>query len=326
MKFRPYPITVEPILKEKVWGGKNLSAFVDINNKKIGEVWMLADQNENMSVISNGILKGTTLGAAIAKFPLQIMGPRLIKKYGKKFPLLFKYLDTNDRISVQVHPDDAYAKKRGFYAGKTEMWYVLASKLKSSLLLGFKHSQTKKTVAEAAHRGHLVEKMKKYTSKKGDCFFVPAGTVHTIGKGNVIFEIQQNSDITYRIYDWGRQNLREDRHLNVNDALGSIKFTSNSGKCQSDPFKFSDSITARNLTDCGYFRSDEFYFEKETSYWYNQSKVIVAAVIEGEIDIFSGNEEVKRYDKGKILLVPYSLNNFMIKAKRNTRLIITEVK
>ena len=326
MAFKAYPLTVAPILKEKVWGGKNLSAYVDTKNRKIGEAWMLADQNENKSIINSGALKGMAIGKAIEKYPDQMMGPKLLKKYGKRFPLLFKFLDTNDRISIQVHPDDNYARQRGFAAGKTEMWYVLGNKFRSSLLVGFKSKESRKTLYEAITKGSLASKLKKYRPSKSDCFFIPAGTIHTIGKGNVIFEIQQNSDITYRIYDWGRQNLKEDRPLNITDALNSVKFDSNGGMVRSKETAVSGGIKSRSLARCGYFDSDELTFEKNSSYWYNDNKVMVLTVIDGSIQITDKKGEHCRYGRGILVFIPYSLTELLITAVKNTRLIITEAK
>ncbi|ERR1035437_1190022 len=326
MEFQPYPLTVKPILKEKVWGGRNLSAYVSIKSKKTGEAWMLADRDENNSVITSGSLKGMTIGKAVEKYPEQIMGPALIKKYGKKFPLLFKYLDTNDRISVQVHPDDSYARRRGFPAGKTEMWYVLANRPGAKILAGFKGRQTRKTFARAVKNGTLADKLKSYRTAKNDCFFIPAGTVHAIGKGNVIFEIQQNSDITYRIYDWGRSDLKGDRGLNIIDAINSVKFGSKGGKVISKEKIIPGKIRVRQLARCGYFYCDEIIIGKNTAYWYDENKALVLTVIEGDISIAADNGKTYSYVKGDLVFFPYSLTGLLISAAKNSRLIITEAK
>ena len=326
MKFKAYPLTVKPILKEKVWGGRNLKPFVDIGVKKTGEAWMLSDQGKDRSVILDGVLRGMTLGKAIEKYPAQMMGPALIKKYGRRFPLLFKYLDTNDRLSVQVHPDDVYAGKKGLPAGKTEMWYVMANKPGSSLFVGFKGRQTKKSLAEAAGSGKLASMLKKYGSAKGDSFFIPAGTVHAIGKGNVIYEVQQNSDVTYRLYDWGRRSSGDDRPLHISDAINSVKFYENNPKAAAKPGKFADSITLRQLAQCAYFNAAEAVFEKNASYWYNENRALVMAVIDGEIDITTTEGENHRYVKGGHVFIPYGLTGLLIKALKSSRLIITEAK
>jgi mannose-6-phosphate isomerase len=326
MAFKPYPIVVGPILKEKVWGGKSLEKYTGMTGKNIGEAWMLADQSENRSVINNGAYRGMTISDLINRFPAGVLGKKLVDKYGKKFPLLFKYLDTNERISIQVHPDDAYAKKRGYPAGKTEMWYVLSNKFRSSLLVGFKSRQDKKSLERMVANGTLASNLKKYRPKKGDCFFIPAGTVHTIGKGNVIFEVQQNSDVTYRIYDWGRHNLAEDRHLNIQDAVASVDFNSPGGKIEARAKKYAPGFRVRPLAHCGYFLCDEVTVEKELKYWYNKNLPLVLTVAEGEVSIALSDGTETRYKKGGIVFIPYGLKDILFKIKDKTRIIVTQAR
>lgn len=326
MKFTAYPITAKPILKEKVWGGRNLSSYVDIKNRKIGEVWMLSDQKDNNSVITSGILKGSTLREAIDKYPVQILGPKLIKKYGKTFPLLFKFLDTNDITSLQVHPDDSYAKRAGFPAGKTEMWYILKNRPGSSIFAGFMRKETKNTIKEAIKNNVLIKKLKKYITAKKDCFFIPSGMVHTIGKGNVIFEVQRNSDITYRIYDWGRENSKDAREMHVLDGLKSVKFNPKGGLLKFKEDKISEHISMRPLVRCGYFYCDEVTIAKNAAIRYDENKVIAMTVIDGGIQIINDTGVVYSFDKGESILIPYSLSGLTIRAVKNACLIMTEVK
>ena len=325
MKFQPYPLTVKPILKEKVWGGRNLKPYVNTGGRKIGEAWKLSDRKGGESVITSGALKGMTIGESIEKYPGQMMGPALIKKYGWKFPLLFKFLDTNDRLSVQVHPDDKYALLRGFPSGKTEMWYVLGSRPGSSLMAGFKSAQTRKTLVDAINKGTLVGKLKKYGASRSDCFFIPAGTIHTIDKGNVILEIQQNSDTTYRLYDWGRE-VTGGRGLNIADAVNSVKFGIKAGKITARAKRLSKGISLRQLARCPYFDCDEVIIEKNASYWYNDNKALIMTVIEGEVRITDENGENFRYKKGSFVFIPFSLTGLLIKSIISSRLIFTEVK
>ncbi len=325
MKFKAYPMFFTPILKEKVWGGKNLKDYMDIKSDITGEAWTLADQTRNNSVISNGAYKGRNLRSVINDFPEQMLGRKILKKYGPKFPLLFKFLDTNDRLSVQVHPDDAYARGRGFEAGKTEMWYVLRNKFRSSLLLGLKEKINVKELEKRAKKGGLDKKLKKYRTKKGDCFFIPAGTIHTIGKGNLILEIQQNSDITYRLYDWGRQNLKDDRQLNIHDALNSLKNTPGSGRVETHFAVIETGMQRRPLVECGYFKVNELKVEKGFKYWYNEKKSAVINIIEGELEIQSMDGGTYRLKTGFTTLLPYDLTGFLIKAKERTDFLITEV-
>jgi mannose-6-phosphate isomerase len=315
-----------PILKDKIWGGKNLKKYIDIKGSRTGEAWLLVDQEGNNSEISNGPFKGLSLHEIMKSHAGNILGKKLNSKYGDKFPLLFKFLDTSDRISIQVHPDDRYAKKRGYEAGKTEMWYILQNKFRSSLLVGMKKPVNKKELELAAEKGGLEKKLVKYRPVKGDAFFIPAGTVHTIGKGNVIFEIQQNSDVTYRLYDWGRQNLKDDRHLNISDALGSIKNLPEAGRVKSGFRDHKSGIKIKELVDCPYFRVGELKVEKELKYWYNNRIPLVLAVLDGELDIVSKDGRTFRVTKGCVALIPYDMTGVLLRAKKKTGVIVTEVK
>ncbi len=326
MDFKPYPITVGPILKEKVWGGRNLETFTGIKAGKIGEAWMLADQSGNESVINNGIYSGMDISTLINKFPESVMGPLMIKKYGRKFPLLFKYLDTNERISVQVHPGDAYAKKRGYPAGKTEMWYVLSAGKNASLLVGFKSKQDKLSLVRMVENNTLASNLREYKSKKGDCFFIPAGTIHTIGKGNVIFEVQQNSDVTYRIFDWGRHNLTEDRHLNISDAVASVDFKTPGGRVEHKKAGASGGLAVRPLADCGYFSCSEVSVEKQVKYWYNKNMPLVLMVAEGSLSIIQNGADGGTFKKGSVVFIPYCLNGLCFIIKGGTKIIVTQAR
>ena len=142
--FKPYPIVVKPILKDEIWGGKNLKKFISIpKNKKIGAAWFMADQEGNDSIIANGQYRGISIDQLINRFPAEVLGKKLVKKYGKKFPLLFKFIDAQDRLSVQVHPDDKFAAKNEKCMGKTEMWYLMETRKGANIMIGLKKKASK---------------------------------------------------------------------------------------------------------------------------------------------------------------------------------------
>lgn len=304
--FKAYPLTVVPILKEQVWGGRALSKIVKLPaGKKIGEAWFFADQPANQSVISSGAYKGKKFSSIMQKHAKSILGPVLVKKYGKSFPLMFKFIDSRDKLSVQVHPGGKYGGKNS----KTEAWYVIDSGRGAHVMLGLKKSFSPVKIAELAATGGITAQMKNYGSRRGDFFFVPAGTVHAIGPSNVIFEIQQNSDITYRLYDWGRGK----RPLHVKDAIAAIK----NGNAADAGRKI--------RVSCGFFGAAEAVMEKGTRYRYNKNSVMVFSVMAGGITITSGPGKWI-FGKGAVVLMPYSFSNFMITAQKKSKLVVVEAR
>lgn len=223
-----YPIKFIPILKEKIWGGNKLTALLNKANKNnIGESWEISGVKDNVSIVSNGLLKGKSLKELITTFEGAILGHKVFKSFGNNFPLLFKFIDANKDLSVQLHPNDQLAKKQHNSFGKNEMWYVLGIEEGAKLILGFS-----KQVDQEIYQKHLVEntlsEILQYKNvKKGDSFFIETGLVHAIGAGVVLAEIQQSSDITYRIYDYNRPGLDGKlRELHTDLAIDAINFES----------------------------------------------------------------------------------------------------
>ena len=217
----------DPIFKSVIWGGKRIAEFKGLPSQgdHIGESWELSPMEGHESVVSQGTFKGATLPSLIANHGNEIMGERLMKKYDGKFPLLIKLIDSSDDLSVQVHPDDELAAKRHNSLGKTEMWYSIAPAEGAYLYAGFsKHidaAEFRRQVAE----NEIIPSLHKYLTHPGDIFFLPAGRVHSIGRGNFVLEIQEASDITYRIYDYDRRDAQGNpRQLHVEESVDAIDF------------------------------------------------------------------------------------------------------
>ena len=217
----------DPIFKSVIWGGKRIAEFKGLPSQgdHIGESWELSPMEGHESVVSQGTFKGATLPSLIANHGNEIMGERLMKKYDGKFPLLIKLTDSSDDLSVQVHPDDELAAKRHNSLGKTEMWYSIAPAEGAYLYAGFsKHidaAEFRRQVAE----NEIIPSLHKYFTHPGDIFFLPAGRVHSIGRGNFVLEIQEASDITYRIYDYDRRDAQGNpRQLHVEESVDAIDF------------------------------------------------------------------------------------------------------
>lgn len=227
-----YPLKFKPRVKERIWGGQAILAKKGkavgrlSKDKLYGESWDLSSVKGDVSVVANGFLKGNNLEEVIEVYMGELVGEENFERYGLEFPLLIKYLDCNDKLSVQVHPDDALAEERHNSFGKTEAWYVVDCKPGAAIYLGFKDlNLTREEYIAAVSESRLEELLNKVEVKPGDTFFIPAGTVHALGAGLEVVEVQQTSDITYRIYDWDRVDAEgKSRELHTALAVDAIDF------------------------------------------------------------------------------------------------------
>jgi mannose-6-phosphate isomerase len=227
-----YPIKFKPRIKERIWGGSTIlkkrskAATRLPKDKPYGESWDLSSVKGDISVVSNGFLKGNNLSEIIEVYMGELVGEQHFERFGLEFPLLIKYLDCNDKLSVQVHPDDTLAEERHNSYGKTEAWYVADCKPGAAIYLGFKNlNTTREEYLEAVAQSRLAELLNRIEVKPGDIFYIPAGTVHALGAGIEVVEVQQTSDITYRIYDWDRVDAEgKSRELHTALAVDAIDF------------------------------------------------------------------------------------------------------
>lgn len=227
-----YPLKFKPRIKERIWGGqailkkKGKAASRLAKDKLYGESWDLSSVKGDVSVVSNGFLKGNSLEEVIEVYMGDLVGEENFERYGLGFPLLVKYLDCNDKLSVQVHPDDTLAMERHDSFGKTEAWYVVDCKPGAAIYLGFKDLNiTREEYIAAVAESRLADLLNRVEVKPGDVFFIPAGTVHALGAGIEVVEVQQTSDVTYRIYDWDRVDASgKGRELHTALAVDAIDF------------------------------------------------------------------------------------------------------
>jgi mannose-6-phosphate isomerase len=222
-----YPLRFEPIYQYRLWGGRRLADLLSapMPNGPIGEAWVLSDREDHASIVDNGPLKGQTIGQLMAEFPVQMMG-RLLRRF-RRFPLLLKFLDAHEMLSVQVHP--GYPADQPLPEGekeKTEAWVVIDAGKESRIYAGLKPGTTPDILRQSIANGTLADHLAFFTPEPGDSVFIPAGTVHALGGDVVVFEIQQNSDMTFRLYDWGHVDTKtgKPRALQVDQALGCIDF------------------------------------------------------------------------------------------------------
>jgi len=224
-----YPLKFKPIFKDKLWGGQKIKTSLNMDFGELpncGEVWVISGVDGNPSVVENGFFAGNELNELVEVFMGDLVGDKIYDQFGNEFPLLIKFIDANDWLSIQVHPDDNLAAKRGVGNGKTEMWYVIDAGDEAELISGFSQKTDTESYLEHLEKKTLKEILNFEKVKKGDVFYMPAGRVHAIGPGILLAEIQQTSDTTYRIYDWDRIDAAGmHRELHTEEALEAIDFS-----------------------------------------------------------------------------------------------------
>ncbi len=310
-----YPLKFKSILKEKIWGGQNLKSCLNKElptNKNIGESWELSGVKDNISIIENGYLAGSNLQELIEVYMGDLIGDRVFDQFGLEFPLLIKFIDANDVLSIQVHPDDELAQKRHNSFGKTEMWYVVHAEKDAELISGFKHKIDKDHYLHHLKNNELPKILNSEKVKPGDVFYIPAGRVHAIGSGIVLAEIQQTSDITYRIYDWDRKdNDGNSRDLHTDMALDAIDFKAYDS--YKTIYKAHNNRTSRILTS-NYFETNIVEFNDVIEKNYNRlDSFVIFMCIEGKFEINYNESETIPVEKGETILIPAVIEHLILK-------------
>lgn len=258
-----YPLKFSPILKDKIWGGTKLKSLFYKNaaGDKLGESWELSGYEGDESVVTNGFLAGNNLRELIEVYMGELVGDKVFDQHGHSFPLLFKLIDANENLSIQVHPGDEVAAERHNSYGKTEMWYVVDADPGAELIIGFTDDCSRDSYLDALDNDTVEDLLQHVPVTKGDVFFIPAGLVHAIGKGVVVAEIQQSSDVTYRIYDFKRKDDQgNERELHTGEALDVINFSASVNP--KTPYKARlNELTP--LVSCGYFSTSMIWFNEE---------------------------------------------------------------
>lgn len=317
-----YPLKFETVLKEKVWGG---NALVTRFNKKatgsvhIGESWELSAVTNSQSVISNGFLAGNNIEELIEVYMGDITGDSIYEKFGNEFPLLIKFIEAQEDLSIQVHPNDSLAKNRHNAYGKTEMWYILESKKGSKIYTGFKNGVTKEIYEEALSKGRIEDLLNVETADAGDVFFTPAGRVHAIGEGIVLVEIQQTSDITYRIFDWNRKSSgKVKRELHTELAIDAIDFNqSGKNKIRKEPVL----NKTENLVNCEFFTTNIISLNEAIGKEYYFIDSFVAYICtEGEF-LICWDDNSEKVTKGETVLLPAMIKEVTLKPLNEASLL-----
>jgi len=307
------PILFKPIFKEKPWGGHKLKTILkkEIPSDKTGESWEISYVSDNISVVKGGFFKHQSLQTLIDRFKDKLVGKKVYDSFKNDFPLLIKYIDAADDLSVQVHPDDTMAREKHNSFGKNELWYVMQSDKDAVLYIGFKKNVDKNLYLQKLADGNLAEILNKIPVNQGDVFYIPAGTVHAIGKGVLLAEIQQTSDITYRIFDWNRLGLDgKPRILHTEEALKAIDFEMQPDKrreafINTPYFKIENKVVAKDIA---------LDFTKQKSF------VILMNVGDGDFEV---NHNV--FQKGQSMLLPAVLDRVHIKCHQQGKILIISI-
>jgi mannose-6-phosphate isomerase len=308
-----YPLQFEPILKERIWGGEKLKTLLHkpITSNITGESWELSTVEGDVSIVANGEWKGKSLTEIINSFPDEILGTAVNIRFGKQFPLLFKYLDAREDLSIQVHPNDELAKKRHNSFGKTEMWYIMQADDNARIIVGFKENSNADEYLENLKNKTLLSILDDVKVQSGDVFFLETGTVHAIGAGLVVAEIQQTSDITYRLYDFDRVDANGNtRELHVDLALEAINYN----KVETKKSYTTNSNQSNTVVDCPYFTTNFIPLDGTISVSKFGESFTVYMCVDGSFEIEYNNSKT-RYIKGDTVLIPAAMNVFILNGK-----------
>ncbi len=317
-----YPLKFKPIYKDKIWGGDKIKILFGKDFSPLpncGESWELSGVEGNVSVVENGFLAGNDLAELMEIYMCDLVGDKVYEKFGTEFPILVKIIDSREWLSVQVHPDDALAMKRHKQNGKSEMWYVLQSDENAQLISGFNKDITEKEYLENFKKGTLKNILNFENVKEGDVFYIPAGRIHALGPGVCLAEIQQTSDITYRIYDWDRLDEKgRSRELHVEQALAAIDFGHHEDYKNNNTQIMNMST---NLVKSPYFTTNIISIDKPLARdYYSFDSFVIYLCTEGKciIEYANGKETVS---KGETVLIPAELNELNLIPDNTARML-----
>jgi len=314
-----YPLKFKPILKDKIWGGQKLKTLLNKESDlpNVGESWEISDVDGDVSIVSNGDLKGQSLKHLLETYKDQLIGGKNYKVFENKFPLLIKFIDAKEDLSIQLHPNDKLAAKRHNSFGKTEMWYTLQADEGSNLIVGFNQNMTPEKYLNHLENKTLTEIVNFDKVKEGDAYFIEVGRIHAIGAGVMVAEIQQTSDITYRVYDWDRvDDDGNERELHNDLAIDAFNFN------MPDNFRavYSKIENQSNqMVSCPYFTTSYLEVTKTLKKENNKDSFFIYICVEGSATI-TYNEHSENIKKGETILLPAAVEHYEINSKKATLL------
>lgn len=322
-----YPIKFKPILKERIWGGNKLKTvlFKKGTCTNCGESWEISAVQDDISIVENGFLKGNNLQDLIEIYMGDLVGDKVYDTFGIEFPLLIKFIDTMDDLSIQVHPNDQLARERHNSYGKTEMWYIMEAETDASLVSGFNKDISRDEYLVHLNNSTLYDILNKEHVRKGDTFFIPAGRVHAIGPGLLLAEIQQTSDVTYRIYDWDRVDSKgAKRELHTELALDAIDYTFTPHSKTNYKDRLNEHVT---LVDCPYFTTRKITFNKNLERDYiDLDSFVIYICCKGEFELRYNESESLMLYYGETVLLPACIDHVTLFPKTETELLEIFIK
>ncbi len=322
-----YPLKFKPIPREMIWGGDSLRKLFNKPfpaESRIGESWEISSVQDKVSIVSNGFLEGNNLQELIEVYMGDLVGDKVFESFGTEFPLLVKLIDAQDNLSVQVHPDDEYAARRHNGRGKTEMWYILEAASGAELISGFNREVSRGLFMEKLKDGKLLDILNEEKVKPGDVFFMPAGRIHAIGKGIVLAEIQQTSDITYRLYDWDRVDASGNpRQLHLDLAVDAIDFNTYDDYRTNVEAKQNSPVL---LAECQYFTVQRLGFEGKMVRDYSLlDSFVIYICTKGEFSLDDGRVSTG-VTKGDTLLLPAITGEVILQTLAGSELLEVFIK
>jgi mannose-6-phosphate isomerase len=317
-----YPLKFKPIFKEKIWGGNKIQTVFGMDFSPLpncGEAWVLSGYGDEISTVANGFLAENQLDELIEVYMGDLVGEAVYEKYGNKFPLLIKILNSSDWLSIQVHPDDELAGSRHNDLGKTEMWYIADAEPGAELISGFNQEMNKELYVASLNSGKLKEIMNYEKVHKGDVYFIPAGRVHALGPGLLLFEIQQTSDLTYRIYDFDRvDDSGKPRQLHTEQALDALDFTKHDSYRTHYQPEFNKTVPVVEST---YFNTSLIHFGMPVVKDYSGiDSFVILQCVDGEclVEYGEGTDSLKA---GEVMLVPAIVDRIRIVPLKESKIL-----
>ena len=307
------PFRFTPLLKQTLWGGHRIVPFkkLESNLENVGESWEISGVPGRETIVDGGLYHGKSLNELIAELKEKLVGEANYKRFGNEFPLLIKFIDTELPLSIQVHPTDEIAHKHGKERGKTEMWYMMESAPDASILVGLKKKITPEQYKAMVANDTIVDAIGHYNVKEGDCFFLPAGRIHGIGKGCFLTEIQQTSDITYRIYDFKRRDKDGNyRQLHIHEAAESIDYTvENNCSVTYVPMK----NQGLSLIQCPYFKTILYQVDEPLTIDLSSlDSFIITIITQGGGSFTDSEGNTEHVQAGDTLLFPATTSQLKI--------------
>lgn len=302
-----YPLKFKPIYKTKVWGGDKIRRIKNDDSipENCGESWEISGVQDDVSVVANGFLEGNTLQEVIEVYLDEVVGEKVLEEYGYEFPILLKIIDAKENLSVQVHPDDETATELHNARGKTEAWYILDADADAKIIDGFNRDTTESELLKSIQDGNLENLLKYHNVKAGDFYFIPAGRVHGMCAGTAVVEIQETSDITYRIYDYNRGN----RELHTQYAVDVIDYKKN----DKSSIRFARTPDHSNqIVDCKYFTANYLPVMNSLLKDYsNMDSFVIYHCVHGQVTVKTGGgDEV--LNEGETILIPACIDEVVL--------------